>query len=101
MGVETTLGGMSAAASGLYGLWLVRKAVSTWRTLAKTAAVAALAVLSYVSGAPVAMTIALVLSALGDAFLAGEAERWLPAGLAAFLAAHVAYIWLFVHDGGG
>ncbi len=101
MGIETTLEGVSAAASGLYGLWLVRTPASIHRTLAKTTAVAALAVLAYVSGAPIALTVALVLSALGDAFLAGEAERWLPFGLAAFLAAHLAYVWLFAHDGGG
>ena len=101
MAIETTLGGVSAAASGLYGLWLVRRPASVGRTLAKTAAVGALAVLAYVAGAPIALTVALVLSALGDSFLAGEAERWLPFGLAAFLAAHVAYLWLFVHDGGG
>jgi len=101
MAIETTLGGVSAAASGLYGLWLVRRPVAVGRTLTKTAAVGALAVLAYVAGAPIALTVALVLSALGDAFLAGEAERWLPFGLTAFLAAHIAYIWLFAHDGGG
>ena len=101
MGIEPTLEGVSVAASGLYGLWLVRRPASVRRTLAKATAVAALAVLAYVSGAPIALTVALVLSALGDAFLAGESERWLPFGLTAFLAAHLGYIWLFVHDGGG
>lgn len=101
MSVESTLGGVSAVASAVYGLWLTRRPVSAWRTLAKTLPVGALAVLAYVAGAPVALTTALVLSAIGDACLAGDAERWLPAGLGAFLLAHVAYIWLFVHDGGG
>ena len=101
MSAQSVLGGVSLAASLAYGLWFVRRPVSTTRTLVKTTAVGALAVLAYVSGAPMALTIALVLSAAGDAFLAGDAERWLPAGLGAFLLAHVAYIWLFAHDGGG
>ena len=39
--------------------------------------------------------VALGLSALGDAFLAGDPKKWLLAGMAAFFAAHVAYIPLF------
>jgi uncharacterized membrane protein YhhN len=101
MGAESLLAGVSAAASALFGLWMAHKPVSAARTLVKTAPVAALAVLAYIAGAPVALTTALVLSAIGDACLAGEAERWLPAGLGAFLLAHVSYIWLFAHDGGG
>ena len=101
MGVETALGGVSAAASAAYGLWLAQRPVSALRTLVKTMPVAALAVLAYVAGAPLPLTVALVLSAVGDACLAGDPERWLPAGLTAFLLAHVSYIWLFVHDGGG
>jgi uncharacterized membrane protein YhhN len=58
-------------------------------------------VLAYVAGAPPPLTVALVLSAIGDACLAGDRERWLTAGLSAFLLAHVSYIWLFIHDGGG
>jgi uncharacterized membrane protein YhhN len=101
MSAESALGGVSAIASAVYGLWLARKPISAWRTLAKTAAVAALAVLAYVAGAPAPLTAALVLSAIGDACLAGDPERWLPVGLGAFLLAHASYIWLFVHDGGG
>jgi uncharacterized membrane protein YhhN len=101
MAIDTALIGASAAASGLYGLWLIERPIGPFRTAAKTLAVAALAVLAYIVGAPVALTAGLTLSALGDAFLAGRTERWLPFGLAAFLAAHIGYIWLFVHDGGG
>lgn len=101
MSAESTLGAVSAITAAAYGLWLTRKPVSAWRTLVKTTPVAALAVLAYVVGAPLPLTTALVLSAIGDACLAGDAERWLPAGLAAFLLAHISYIWLFVHDGGG
>jgi uncharacterized membrane protein YhhN len=101
MSVETTLAGLSAAASAGYGAWFVAQPVSAPRTLVKTAAVGLLAVLAYVEGAPLALTIALVLGAAGDAFLAGDPARWLPAGLGAFLLAHLIYVGLFVHDGGG
>jgi uncharacterized membrane protein YhhN len=101
MSAESTLASVSAVASAGYGAWFVAQPISGWRTLVKTAAVGGLAVLAYVSGAPFALTMALVLSAAGDAFLAGDSERWLPAGLGAFLFAHVSYIALFVHDGGG
>jgi uncharacterized membrane protein YhhN len=101
MSLETTLGGVSAAAGVAYGLWFMRRPASAGRTLVKTAPVAMLAVMAYVAGAPLPLTAGLVLSAVGDACLAGDPGRWLPAGLGAFLLAHLAYIWLFVHDGGG
>lgn len=101
MSAESALGGLSGAASAAYGLWLLRRPVSPVRTAAKVVSTAALAVLVYISGAPLLLTAALTLSAVGDGFLAGDPRRWLPVGLAAFLAAHVAYVWLFVHDGGG
>ncbi len=101
MSIERTLIGVSAIASLGYGLWFVRQPISPLRTLVKTAPVAALAVLAYVDGAPAPLIIALILSAAGDAFLAGDKDRWLPIGLGAFLFAHVAYIALFLHEGGG
>jgi uncharacterized membrane protein YhhN len=75
------------------------------RTVAKTAAIAILPALPLtylaVPGAPVSalvtMTLALVLSALGDYFLALEDQsRFFVPGLASFLAAHVAYIAAFL-----
>lgn len=101
MSIERTLIGVSVIASATYGLWLARRPISPLRTIVKTAAVAALAVLAYVAGAPPPLTIGLILSAAGDAFLAGDKGRWLPVGLGAFLFAQVCYIALFVHDGGG
>jgi uncharacterized membrane protein YhhN len=101
MTVEETLAILSAVASAAYGLWFVARPVSAPRTMAKTAAVGFLAVLAYVSGAPSGLTIALVLSTAGDAFLAGDPRRWLPVGIVAFLIAHLSYVGLFVHDGGG
>jgi len=45
-GLTKRFGAVSAVASAIYGLWLTRKPVSGWRTLAKTAPVGALAVLA-------------------------------------------------------
>ena len=78
-----------------YGsIWCLRTA-SIWRTLIKTAAVSGLAVWAWTSGGPILLVLALSLSAAGDAFLAGNKDRWLLPGMAAFFAAHIAYIFLF------
>ena len=72
----------------------------SWRRLvAKTAGVALLAVLSLAVGGPWLLTLALVLSALGDAFLAREGEGAFMAGLVSFLGAHLAYAVLFAGAG--
>lgn len=81
--------------------FLVDRKPAAGRTAVKTVAVGALAALAYIRGAPTPLVVALGLSAIGDGFLAGDPEEFLPLGLGAFLAAHVAYIWLFVQDGGG
>ncbi len=100
MSAEVLLIGLSGLACAGYAL-LVDRAPSTGRTLVKTVAVGALAVLAYIRGAPTPLVVALGLSAIGDAFLAGDPDKLLPLGLGAFLAAHVGYIWLFLQDGGG
>jgi uncharacterized membrane protein YhhN len=100
MSPPTVLIGVSAAAGAGYCL-LVERPPSGLRTLVKTAAVAGLAALAYLRGAPTLLVIALALCAVGDAFLAGDPKKWLPLGLASFLLAHFAYVWLFLHDGGG
>ena len=74
---------------------------SALRTGVKAAAVAFLAITGYVAGAPLPLIAALTASAVGDAFLSGDPERWLTGGLAAFLLAQIAYLWLFVDDGFG
>jgi uncharacterized membrane protein YhhN len=61
----------------------------------KTGAVGLLGVWAALSGAPYLLILALALSAIGDAFLAGDPKRFLLPGMAAFLAAHLAYIALF------
>ena len=92
-----TLG--SAAAAVIYGLFLVSRPASAIKTLVKIAAVGLLAVLAYIIDAPAPLIVALALSTVGDGFLAGDSERWLPAGLGAFLLAHLAYIRLFAEQG--
>jgi uncharacterized membrane protein YhhN len=72
----------------------------SWRRLvAKTAGVALLAVLSLAVGGPWLLTLALALSALGDACLAREGEGAFMAGLVSFLGAHLAYAVLFAGAG--
>ena len=84
----------------LYGLVLVERPPSFSRTLVKTTATGALAVLAYLQGGGPLLAIALALCAIGDAFLAGDPKRWLPFGLAAFLAGHLAYVALFWRERG-
>jgi uncharacterized membrane protein YhhN len=93
--VLTALGGTAFGAALIYGLFFLSRPPSVLKTMVKTAAVGALAVTSLLYDRPVLLTLGLALSALGDAFLAGDAKRWLPFGLASFLAAHLAYVALF------
>lgn len=69
--------------------------------LVKTGSVALLSVWAFLMGGPVLLVAALALSAVGDAFLAGKAERWLLPGMAAFFLAHAAYVPLFWQLGEG
>lgn len=69
--------------------------------LVKTGSVALLAVWAFLMGGPLLLVAALALSAVGDAFLAGKAERWLLPGMAAFFLAHAAYVPLFWQLGEG
>ncbi|MGH6761385.1 MAG: lysoplasmalogenase family protein [Phyllobacterium sp.] len=86
---------LSVLAALLYTQMIEREA--SWRrTAAKALAVGLLAVLAFRAGGPVLLVAALALSALGDALLAQEKDRWFMGGLAAFLLAHVAYIALFL-----
>jgi uncharacterized membrane protein YhhN len=79
-----------------YGLFFFKRGPSLAKTLVKTGAVGALVLIAWIDGDPLLLTIALALCALGDAFLAGDPKRWLPFGLASFLAGHLAYVALFV-----
>ncbi|WP_417413036.1 lysoplasmalogenase family protein [Hoeflea sp.] len=71
------------------------------RTVAKTVAVGALAVLALQAGGPMLLVLALALSAAGDAFLAHEGDPAFLGGLGSFLLAHIAYAVLFIGAGPG
>lgn len=100
MSPETILWAVAAGSALAYGLVFVEQPPSVLRTVVKTCAVAALAVLAYLDGGSVLLAVALSLCALGDAFLAGDPKRWLPFGLAAFLVGHLVYIPLFLEREG-
>lgn len=84
-----------ALAMLVYGLALVGREPSLVRTAVKTLGVAALAVAAALLQAPWVLVAALAVCAVGDAFLALDPKRWLPAGLFAFLIGHALYIALF------
>ncbi|MFA7263167.1 MAG: lysoplasmalogenase [Caulobacter sp.] len=92
---NTVLTGVSVLAALGYGLVMTGHAPSLQRTVVKTVAVGALAVLAFLSDAPWLLAAALLLCAVGDAFLAGDPRRWLPPGLATFLLGHILMIFLF------
>ena len=87
--------GLSVLAALLYGFVMTGRPPSLLRTVIKTTAVGALAIIAFLSGAPWLLAAGLLLCAAGDAFLAGDPRRWLPAGLGVFLLGHVLYIFLF------
>lgn len=91
---------LSAGAALAYGVFLSPQPPSAIRTVVKTLAVAPLALLVMVSNGHPLLALGLVLSAVGDAFLAGEPRRWLPFGLGAFLLAHLLYVAVFLYVGG-
>jgi uncharacterized membrane protein YhhN len=82
-------------------LFMLDHPSSVMRTIAKTVAVGALAALALHLGGPLLLVLALILSALGDAFLAHEGDVAFLGGLGSFLAAHIAYAVLFVSTGPG
>lgn len=92
---NTVLTGVSVLAALGYGLIMAGLPSSLERTLIKVAAVGALAVMAFLSDAPWLLAAGLLLCTVGDAFLAGNPQRWLPLGLAAFLLGHILLIFLF------
>lgn len=85
----------SSAVSAVYLVFLCYRSASLARTLIKTAATATLTLWAYLAGGPPLLVIALGLSTLGDALLGAGEKRYLLHGMAAFFAAHLAYIALF------
>jgi len=102
-GIDNTANGallLSVSAAILY-LFTIDAAPSLRRTVIKTLAVALLAVLAFIQGAPGLLILALALSAAGDASLSRNGDIAFLGGLASFLAAHIAYIVLFLSHGLG
>jgi uncharacterized membrane protein YhhN len=85
-----------AAALALAYLPLAPRASGPLRSAIKTLAVALLALAAALAQAPVLLTLALGLCALGDLLLSRDSDRAFMAGIAAFAAGHLAYIALFL-----
>ncbi len=101
-GIENTQNGLLVLAMIAALYYLLRPADTSggrWAIL-KTMPVAAMALVAKDAGAPIALIAALALSALGDFLLAHKGDTPFLGGLAAFLAAHLAYIWLFLQAAG-
>lgn len=77
-------------------LVLTPRPASLARSTVKTASVALLAGAAALADAPVYLTLALALCALGDWLLSRETEPTFMAGIGAFAAGHIAYITLFL-----
>lgn len=90
----------SAGAALLYA-FIVSLKPSLLRTVVKTLSTALLALLAWYRGGPDLLIIGLALGSLGDLFLSREGDQAFLGGLASFLAAHVAYIALFLDQGAG
>lgn len=90
--------GASAVLAAVY-LRHVRAAPSPLRSQAKAGSVAILGLIALGAGLPVALVAALFLSALGDWCLSRDGGGAFLAGMAAFGAAHVAYLVLFLNTG--
>ena len=79
-----------------YGQIFLSKPVSLPRTIAKTLPLIGFALATFAADGPLFLAAAFALSAVGDACLSREGDRWFRLGLAAFLAAHLAYVPLFL-----
>ena len=98
--VAAALSAISVLGFVIY-LFMLGRPSSLTRTIAKTVAVGALAALALHLGGSWLLVLALILSALGDAFLAHEGDVAFLGGLGSFLAAHIAYAVLFLTIGPG
>jgi uncharacterized membrane protein YhhN len=93
------LWGLAGALAFWYMIAFAGQPPSRDKSLSKTGSVAALAFIAFLSVTPVLLAMALVLSALGDYALSRDGDRAFLAGMAAFLAGHIAYIALFLGQG--
>lgn len=90
-----------SAVAAISYLLIVTRPPTLARTVVKTGSTALLAVLAAFQDGPALLVAALALCALGDAFLSRDGDGAFIAGLASFLAAHLAYIALFWLEGTG
>ncbi len=84
-----------------YGWAYTRRPSSTIRSTVKTCSTAALAAVSLLAAGPALLTAGLALGAAGDLFLSLEREKGFLPGLAAFLAGHLCFVFLFFQFGLG
>ncbi len=82
--------------ASVYGFHWLRQETSAKRSIFKTLPVTILAIAAALSGQPILLIAALILSALGDLFLSREGEKMFLAGLGSFLIGHLAYSALFL-----
>jgi uncharacterized membrane protein YhhN len=97
---------IAAGLAGLYGLRMLNGAPNLTRTMVKALSIGMLAVVTLMANGPLILFLALIFSAIGDAFLAMDSKDtakrpFLPAGMGAFFIAQLLYILLFLNGGGG
>ncbi len=87
------IGILSAAA---YGIGYAHRPETVLRSVLKTTATGALALIALLAGGPTLLVLGLLCSALGDLALSRPGERAFLIGLGGFAAAHLCYIALFI-----
>jgi uncharacterized membrane protein YhhN len=87
---------VAIAAAMIYAIFYLAPETSWPRSIIKTVPLTCAAAMAVLLDAPPLLIGGLALSAVGDFALSRDGERWFIAGLVAFLAAHVAYIALFL-----
>ncbi|MEZ5684886.1 MAG: lysoplasmalogenase [Paracoccaceae bacterium] len=92
---------LAAVAALIYLLRFAAAGPSAGKSVSKTLAVAALAPVAAVLGAPGALVAGLLLGAAGDFALSRPGDRAFLAGMAAFAAGHLAYVLAFAGLGAG
>lgn len=93
------LGVIIVAAAGCALIYLLRycyAGASPAKSVIKTMSVLLLALAAWVSGGAVSLILALCLCALGDFLLSRDGEGAFMAGVGAFAAGHLAYMYLFL-----
>ncbi|WP_193555916.1 lysoplasmalogenase [Marimonas lutisalis] len=101
--MDTTPLTLAIAAGLLAALywWRYCHAGPSWsKSVVKTASVLLLALSAWAAGGPGLLLVALLLCALGDYLLSRPTEGEFMAGVGAFAAGHVAYVVLFLAQGG-